>query len=61
MNTSPTLTSSSPDFAAPIAAVYPPGAGNTAILPAIVPKSRPVVNKYQVDRTFQKFMVPTHL
>jgi hypothetical protein len=39
-NTSPTLTSWPPDFAAPIAYVYPVGTGNAAILPTIAEKSR---------------------
>jgi hypothetical protein len=39
-NTSPTLTSWPPDFAAPIACVYPVGTGKAAILPTLAPKSR---------------------
>ena len=39
-NTSPVLTSRPPDFAAPIACVYPVATGKTAILPTTVPNSR---------------------
>jgi hypothetical protein len=40
INTSPTLTSWPPDFAAPIACLYPVGTGKAAIIPTIAPKSR---------------------
>jgi hypothetical protein len=38
-NTSPTLTSWPPDFAASTASFYPVGTGKAAILPTIAPKS----------------------
>jgi len=39
-NTSPTIASWPPDFAAPIACVYPVATGKAAILRTIAPKSR---------------------
>jgi hypothetical protein len=41
-NTSPTLTSWPPDFAASTASFYPVAIGKAAILPTIAPKSRRV-------------------
>jgi hypothetical protein len=39
-NTSPTLNSWPPDFAASTVSVYPVGTGKAAILPTVAPKSR---------------------